>query len=121
MQVKHIIDTLEKNNIAAAKMVCFSRDNPTVMQKTSRLLTEAVNAANCPKLVDLPCLLHPTHTSFKEAVKVMDMSVVQLLGLVHSFFKTSAARREDLVNVREEMADRLQGEFDEVLDRSDLY
>ena len=121
VQVKHIMDTLEKSNIAAAKMVCFSRDNPTVMQKTARLLTAAVKAANCPRLLDLPCLLHPTHTSFKEAVKVMDKSAVQLLGLVHSFFKTSAARRDDLVNLREDMADRLQDEFDEVLDRSDLY
>ena len=121
VQVQHIMDTLEKSNIAAAKMVCFLWDNPTVMQKTSRLLAEAVKAADCPKLVDLPCLLHPTHTSFKEAVKVMDRSVVQLLGLVHSFFKTSAARREDLINLREDMADRLQDEFDEVLDRSDLY
>ena len=121
VQVKHIMETLEKSNIAAAKMVCFSRDNPTVMQKSARLLTEEVKAANCPKLVDLPCLLHPTHTSFKEAVKVKDKSVVQLLGLLHTFFKTSAARREDLVNLREEMADRLEDDFDEVLDRSDLH
>ena len=118
IQVKHIMETLQKANIAPAKMVCFSRDNPTVMQKTARLLTEAVKAANCPKLVDLPCLLHPTHTSFKEAVKVMDKSIVQLLGQLHSFFKTSAARREDLVGVREDMADRLEDQFDEVLDRS---
>ena len=121
IQVKHIMETLEKCNIAAAKMVCFSRDNPTVMQKTARLLLEEIKAANGPKLVDLPCLLHPTHTSFKEAVKVMDKSVVQLLGLVHTFFKTSAARREDLVNLREDMAVRLEDEFDEVLGRYDLY
>ena len=114
------METLQKANIAPAKMVFFSRDNPTVMQKTARLLTEAVKAANCPKLVDLPCLLHPTHTSFKEAVKVMDKSIVQLLGQLHSFFKTSAARREDLVGVREDMADRLEDQFDEVLDRSRL-
>ena len=53
VQLKHIMDTLEKSNIAAAKMVCFSRNYLTVMQKTSRLLTEAVKAANCPKLVNL--------------------------------------------------------------------
>ena len=117
VQVKHIMDSLEKANIPAAKMICFSRDNPTVMQKTARLLTEAVNAAGCPKLVDLPCLLHPTHTSYKEAIKAMDKSIVQLLGLLHTFFKTSAARREDLVNVREDMAERLEDQFDEVLDR----
>ena len=121
IQVRHIMETLEKSNIAAAKMVCFSRDNPTVMQKTARLLLEEIKAANGPKLVDLPCLLHPTHTSFKEAVKVMDKSVVQLLGLVHTFFKTSAARREDLVNLREDMAVRLEDEFDEVMGRYDLY
>ena len=120
VQVKHIMETLEKANIPAAKMICFSRDNPTVMQKTARLLTEAIQEANCPKLVDLPCLLHPTHTSFKEAVKVMDKSIVQLLGQVHTFFKTSAARREDLVDLREDMAERLQDQFDEVLNRSVL-
>ena len=41
VQVKHIMDTLDKANIPAAKMICFSRDNPSVMHKTARLLTEA--------------------------------------------------------------------------------
>ena len=53
IQVRHIMETLEKSNIAAAKMVCFSWNYVTVIQKTSRLLTEAVKAANCPKLVNL--------------------------------------------------------------------
>ena len=36
-----IMNTLQKSSIAAAEMTCFSRDNPSVMQKTARLLTEA--------------------------------------------------------------------------------
>ena len=35
------MNTLQKSSIAAAEMTCFSRDNPSVMQKTARLLTEA--------------------------------------------------------------------------------
>ena len=35
------MNTLQKSSIAAAEMTCFSRDNPSVMQKTAKLLTEA--------------------------------------------------------------------------------
>ena len=103
LQVRHIMETLEKSKIPVAKMMCLSRDNPTVMRKVYRLLEGEAAIANCPRLVDAPCLLHPTHTAFKQAVKSMENSVVHLLGLLHGFFKTSTARREDMVEVREEL------------------
>jgi hypothetical protein len=42
---------------------------------------------------------------------------VTLLGQLHGFFKTSTARREDMVEVREELAERLEDTFDEVLNQ----
>ena len=112
-----IVFTLTSNNIHLSNMLCLSRDNPAVMKKVFRLLEDEVRAANCPKLVDAPCYLHPTHTAFKTAAKSLNMDVVSLLGNLHGFFKTSAARREDMVEVREELAEELEDQMEEVLDQ----
>jgi hypothetical protein len=58
-----------------------------------------------------------THTSFKKAALAQKVSVVSLLGNLHGFFKTSTARREDMVEVREELAEQLEEEYEEVLDQ----
>lgn len=117
VQVRHIVDCLANSNIHLAKMLCLSRDNPTVMRRVFKLLQEEVATAGCPRLVDAPCLLHPTHTAFQCAVKSMKKSIVSLLGNLHSYFKTSTARREDMVEVREELGERMEDEFTEVLDQ----
>ena len=111
------MSTLTANNIHLERMLCLSRDNPNVMKKVFRLLEEEVRASNNPRLVDAPCYLHPTHTAFKNAEKALSVSVVSLLGNLHGFFKTSSARRADMVEVREELAETLQDEMDEILDQ----
>ena len=105
------------NNIHLSKMLCLSRDNPAVMKKVFRLLEDEVKAANNPKLIDAPCYLHPTHTAFKNGVKALKMNLVSLLGNLHGFFKTSSARREDMVELREELAEELQDQLEEVCDQ----
>ena len=115
LQVKNIVETLNKNNIHLANMGCLSRDNPSVMQRVFKLLRNDVTAAGCPRLVEAPCLLHPTHTAFMNAEKALKDSIVSLLGNLHGFFSTSTARREDMREVREELAEQLEDEFSEVL------
>ena len=95
LQVAHILESFAKLDIHLFKMICLSRDNPSVMQKVFKLLQYASKEAQCPRLVDAPCLLHPIHTSFMVAVKSMDQVLVNLLGHLHGFFKTSTARREE--------------------------
>ena len=116
-QVAHIVASLQKSNIHLSRMVCLSRDNPSVMKRVFKLLDAEVKTAGCRKLVDAPCLLHPTHTAFKTAVQSLDMSLMSLLGNLHGFFKTSTARREDMVEVREELAEELEDTYTEVLDQ----
>ena len=122
VQVKHLVASLKKSDIHLSRMLCLSRDNPSVMKKTFRLMQAEAITAKCPYLMDSPCLLHPTHTAFKNAVKALDMNLMALLGNLHSFFKTSTARREDMVElrgemerVREELAEEMEEVFTEVL------
>lgn len=100
LQVKLILSSLEKANIHQSKVVCLSRDNPNVMKRVFKLLEESFKAANNPKLVDAPCLLHTTHTSFQKAMLALEENIGSLLANIHSFFKVSTARREDMIEVR---------------------
>ena len=117
IQVEGILATLNNNSINPAELICLSRDNPNVMKRVFKLLEEELKGSNNPRIVDAPCLLHPTHTAFKNAAKSLNMDVVSLLGNLHGWFKTSAARREDMVEVREELAEQLQDELEEHLDQ----
>ena len=46
----------------------------------------------------------------------LDKNIGSLLANTHSFFKTSSARRADLVEVREELADSVEDALEEILD-----
>lgn len=46
----------------------------------------------------------------------LNKNIASLLSNVHSFFKTSTARRADLVDVREELADSVEDALDKVLE-----
>ena len=100
LQVKLILSSPEKVNNHQSKVVCLSRDNPNVMKRVFKLLEESFKAANNPKLVDAPCLLHTTHTSFQKAMLALEENIGSLLANIHSFFKVSTARREDMIEVR---------------------
>ena len=112
-----IKSTLSSKNIQLSNMLCLSRDNPNVMKRVFKLLEELVKQSNNPKLVDAPCFLHPTHTAFKQGAKALLGDIMSLLGNLHGYFKTSTARRADMVEVREELAETLQDQFEEVLDQ----
>ena len=66
--VDHMVAGLEKDGLSLVNMVQLSRDNPNVMKAVYTGLKEAAGKAGNPKLLDAPCLLHPTHNAFRACV-----------------------------------------------------
>ena len=66
--VDHMVAGLGKDGLSLVNMLQLSRDNPNVMKKVYRGLKEAAENAGNPKLLDAPCLLHPTHNGFRTCV-----------------------------------------------------
>ena len=113
VQVDSLKKTLSSNNLSLANMICVSRDNPNVMKAVFRLLKTEAETAGCPRLIDAPCYLHPTHTSHQELCKVLQLDFKSFLCDLHGFFKLSTGRREDFIEVRQTLAEVLGEEFDE--------
>ena len=113
VQSSKVQESLAKAELSLTKLVSLSRDNPTVMKATARLLKEAAEAAGNPKLFDLSCLLHPVHTSSKELTKSLQLDITSLLAALHSFFSMSSSRREDVITIRQELQDMLGENFRE--------
>ena len=65
------------------------------MEAMARKLKEEAKSVGNPFVVDMPCYLHPTHTSFQKMVESLESEIVAFLVNVHGFFKLSTARRED--------------------------
>ena len=87
LQVADIKETMGKEGVSLQHMLAISRDNPKVMQSMSRKLVEEASLAGNPHVVDLPCFLHPVHTSFQKLVEALDTDIWDFLVNVHSFFK----------------------------------
>ena len=68
--VDHMVAGLEKDGLSLVNMLQLSRDNPNVMKAVYTDLKEAAGKAGNPKLLDAPCLLHPTHNAFRACVCV---------------------------------------------------
>jgi hypothetical protein len=60
-----------KHGLPLANMLGVSRDNPNVMKTFSRLLSEEVKNSGNPKLLDMKCYLHPTHTAFQRCCEAL--------------------------------------------------
>ena len=103
VQVEDIQNTLRKYDLSLKKILGLSHDNPTLMQATSRQLTEKAIQEGNPAVIDLVDYLHPTHTAFQKAVQALNADISEHLVNLHSFFKHSTARREDRNNVQLEM------------------
>ena len=120
IQVENIKKSLEKDGFTLGKVLQLSRDNPNVMKSVfSKLKIEAAAAGN-PNLLDAPCYIHPTHTAFRKAVCSLVTDMSDILNDLFGFFKHTMARRSDLRDVRQKLADRLGEEFDEPLSQSFL-
>ena len=114
--VKKVLEGFEKDGISLVNMLQVSRDNPNVMKAVFRGLNDKAEEAGNPKLVDAPCLLHPTHNGFRKCVTCLKVNLSEVLNDIHGFFKLSTARREDLYEVRAAMKVKFGDEFEEKLD-----
>lgn len=103
-----VLKMLKNEGLNLANLFVISRDNPNVMKSFGKLLIEELSKHGNPKVVEAPCNLHPTHTSFKKGLNMMDFDTDLFLVNIHGWFKLSTARREDLSKLREEL------EMDEV-------
>lgn len=99
--VEKVVQTLVEKGIDFSKMICLSRDNPSVMKALDRKLRERALAEGNPALLEFPDYLHPTHTALREGVKKLNVDLEKFLINVYGFFKLSSARRCDLLEVRE--------------------
>ena len=66
--VDHMVAGLDEDGLSLVNMLQLSRDNPNVMKAVFTGLKEAAEKAGNPKLLDAPCLLHPTHNAFRSCV-----------------------------------------------------
>ena len=94
------LEELNKAGLDVRKLLVISRDNPNVMKSFNKKLEDIVLDQGNPKLFESPCVLHPTHTSFKKGIEKLSMEVDKFLLNVHGWFKLSTARREDFVDLR---------------------
>ena len=100
---KAVVEIMEESELSAEKVFVISRDNPNVMKSFQKLIDQTFKEAGNPQLMEAPCSLHPTHTAFQQAVKKLGFDVDKFLVDVHSFFKLSTARREDMTELRKEL------------------
>lgn len=64
-------------------------------------MNERLALENSPELVDFgTCTLHKVHNSFFKSISSLSLDIDQLANDIFSFFNLSAARREDLNEIR---------------------
>ena len=98
IQFAAMVKSLETANLNIGNMCSVSRDNPNVNKKLVSLVDQYIKDKNYIKLLDVGvCALHPTHTSFRKALDELETDVWSLAVDLHSFFKISTSRREDII------------------------
>ena len=114
LQAKNVKETLDLSGIPIKDMTGISRDNPNVMKACSKKIQDIAESEGNVGVVDMPCNLHPVHTSFEKMVKSLESNIEEFLVDLHAFFKLSTARREDRNQVQAELSRRLGEDFEEV-------
>lgn len=71
-------------------------DGPNVNIKFGSDLQAELKAVHNKTILDVStCSLHPIHNAFEHGLKAVSFNYDQIASNLHSFFKRSAARRED--------------------------
>lgn len=105
------VKMLKDAGLELHKIFVVSRDNPNVMRTFNRLLENAAAEEGNLKMFQAPCTLHPLHTGFKQAVEALGMNVDLFLVDIHGWWKLSTARREDMIELRNELEESNDDEF----------
>ena len=102
-QVSAIKQTLDRDRLAIEKLLQLSRDNPYVMRAVHRKLEEMAKKEGNKAVLQGPCSIHPAHTAFRKGLDTLadsvGLDIVSLLRKLHSWFKVSTARREDMTGI----------------------
>ena len=96
-----LVDGLPVNKLAT-----LIRDGTNVNKTIFRKVNEKISQdhPNFPGLVDLgSCTIHMVHNAFGKALEQYGKDIDQLCTDLHSLFKYSAARHEDLKELQIEM------------------
>src|SRR6266516_1623330 len=103
---------IDEYNLDISKLMQFSMDVPNVNLTFQRKFNALLVSKDIDKLVDIgTCSLHPVHTAFTKGIEKLQLDVDQFANDVFSWFKLSAARREDYSEVQAQELLEASGEF----------
>jgi hypothetical protein len=103
---------IEDHNLDISHLLQFSMDGPNVNLSFKQKFNSVLASKGFSQLVDIgTCSLHPLHTAFTKGVEKLPFEVDQFANDVFTWFKLSAARREDYKDVKAEELLEVTGEF----------
>lgn len=99
--LEHFLEFIKKTDLDLRLMLHTGMDGPNVNLKFEELLksSEAFEQLNTSILSIGTCPLHITHNGFKAGILKLDFSVDSLAIDINFFFKLSAARRADYIDI----------------------
>ena len=109
---KAILDALQEAGyqVPLSKLLSLGSDGPNVNKTIWSNINEELKVQGLPGLLPfIPCNMHVVHNSFREGLKLYGQSSEQLAIDLFYFFKRSPCKREDFLDVEQELG------FDEEL------
>lgn len=107
-----VVKFIEDNNLDTRKLLQVSMDGPSVNLSFQRKLNTHLASQGISELINIgTCSLHPVHTAFMKGIDKIEFDVDQFSNDVFSWFKLSAARREDYSELQKEELLETAGEF----------
>jgi hypothetical protein len=91
-----ILKFLDDNNLHASKLLHCSTDVPAVNKSLLKKFNDVFLEQSVKPLIDIgTCSLHPVHSGFHKDLDCLPFNIEQFANDLHSWFKLSAARRQD--------------------------
>jgi hypothetical protein len=96
-----IIETLQEDGIQLQNLSCLSSDGPNVNKTIWTHVQKRLTDAGHNGLIQIgSCNIHVVHNAFRAALCQFGTDAEELAIDLHTFFKLSAARREDFSSVQ---------------------
>lgn len=99
-----IMAGLEEEGIQVSNLLTLASDGPNVNKTIWRCVQKKLTEAGNKGLVDIgTCNIHVVHNAFHAALISYGIEIEEFVIGLHTFFKLSAARREDLRSIQLDM------------------
>lgn len=96
-----LINMLNEIKLPLRKVLILSMDGPNVNLSVPKKINETLALENSPEIVDFgTCTLHKVHNSVSKLISSLSLDIDQLASDIFGFFKVSAARRNDLNEIK---------------------